>query len=361
MIVPLSKVYIDDEIKKKVLDTLDTGWFILGENVKEFEEKFARFCGVDHAVAVSSGTAAIFLTLLTYNIKPKDEVIVPSFSFIATASPVLNLNAKPIFIDINLNTYNIDDEKIEEKISDRTKAIMPVHLYGHPAKMDAIKDVAEKHDLIVIEDACQAHGAMYKKQTVGGIGDAACFSFYPSKNMTVCGDGGLITTNDEKIAQKLRQLRNHGRTDKYVHQMIGYNMRFNEIQAAIGIAQLKMLREWVDCRRKLAKLYTKKLKGIVITPHEEKWVNHVYYMYVIRSKKRDDLKKYLENKGISTGIHYPLPIHEQPAIVQLLGPQEKLVKTEQCAKEVLSLPMFPQLTNEQVEYVCEEILHFFGS
>ena len=359
MNIPLSKVYIDEEMKKAVLEALESGWYILGERVREFERRFAEFCGVKHAVAVSSGTAAIFLTLLAYDIKRGDEVLVPSFSFIATASPVLFLQAKPIFVDIDPRTYTIDPRKIKKKISERTRAIIPVHLYGHPADMDPIMEVAEENGLIVVEDACQAHGAEYKGQRIGGIGHAACFSFYPSKCMTVCGDGGMVTTNDEEIAKRIRMLRNHGRTKKYVHEMIGYNLRFNEIQAAIGIKQLEKLPSFIERRRKIAEIYNRHLEGVVTTPVEEEWARHVYYVYVIRTKERDNLQKYLKSKGISTGIHYPVPIHKQPAILRSLGTQPALENTERCASEVLSLPMFPELSQNEVEYICDHIHRFF--
>ena len=349
---------MDKYTRKAVLETLESGWYILGEKVKEFEHKFANFCGVKHAIAVSSGTAAIFLTLLAYGIGPKDEVIIPSFSFIATASPVLNIGAKPVFVDIDLETYNLDSNDIALKLSKKTKAIIPVHLYGHSADMDPIMEIASDNNLVVIEDACQAHGAEYKGRNIGGLSHAACFSFYPSKNMTVCGDGGIVTTNNEETAEKIRKLRNHGRSEKYVHEIIGYNMRFNEIQAAIGIKQLEKLPTWIKARRRIAEKYTKNLSDLIITPIENKWAKHVYYMYVIRTKKRDELQKYLTNRGISTGIHYPLPIHEQPAILKTLGPKQTLENTELCAKEVLSLPMFPQLSKSEIEYICEQITNF---
>jgi len=279
--IPLSRVYIDDDIKRAVMEVLDSGWYILGEKVKEFEQKFADFCGVKNAICVSSGTAAIFLSLKALSIGPGDEVIVPSFSFIATTSPVIHVGAKPVFVDINLKNYTMDSREVEKKISRKTKAIIPVHLFGHPADMDSILELAEEKDLFVIEDACQAHGAEYKGRRVGGIGHIACFSFYPSKNMTVCGDGGIITTNDEEIAQKLRMLRNHGRQEKYVHKIIGYNLRFNEIQAAIGIKQLEKLPCWNEIRRQIAQIYTEALNDLVITPTEETWARHVYHMYVI--------------------------------------------------------------------------------
>ena len=223
MKIPLSKVYMDEEIKKAVLEVLDSGWYILHEKAHEFERKFAQFCNAENAVCVSSGTAAIFLSLLALDIKHGDEVIVPSFSFISTATSVIEVGAKPVFVDVEPRTCTVDPEKIREAVTKRTKAIMPVHLYGHPANMEPILEIAEENDIYVIEDACQAHGAEYKGRRVGGIGHVACFSFYPSKNMTVCGDGGAVVTNNGEIAETIRKLRDHGRRDKYVFELKGYN------------------------------------------------------------------------------------------------------------------------------------------
>jgi perosamine synthetase len=357
--IPLSKVYVDDDIKTAVSDVLDSEWYILGERVREFEQKFADFCGVKHAICTSSGTAAIFLSLKALDIGPRDEVIIPSFSFFATASPILHTGAKPIFVDINLQTYTIPHSEVKRKVSKRTKAIIPVHLYGHPTDMDPIMEIAEENNMLVVEDACQAHGAEYKKQKVGGIGHLACFSFYPSKNMTVCGDGGIITTNNEEIAEKIRLLRNHGRNEKYIHKIIGYNLRFNEIQAAIGIKQLEKLPSWNETRHKIAQTYNKALNDVVTVPIEASWAKRVYHMYVIRTKKRDNLREFLKKNGISTGIHYPIPIHRQPAIIEALGEQPSLKNSEIAAESVLSLPLHPQLEMKSIEYVTSKIRQFF--
>lgn len=357
--IPLSKVYIDQEIREAVLDALDSGWYILGERVREFEKKFADFCGVKNAVCTSSGTAALFLSLLALNIGPGDEVIVPSFSFIATASPILHVGARPVLVDINPRTYTLDPEMVRKRISSHTKALIPVHLYGHPADLDPLMDIAEKKDLFLIEDACQAHGAEYKKRKVGGIGHIGFFSFYPSKNMTVCGDGGVVTTNDDRIAEKIRVLRNHGRQEKYVHRVIGYNLRFNEIQAAIGSKQLERLPSWNNARRRIARIYSNFLSNVVITPIEERWAKHVYHMYVIRTERRDNLREFLKNYGISSGIHYPVPIHKQPSISKTLTSQAALRNSEKCAETVLSIPMYPKLPVSEAEYICERIIEFF--
>jgi len=358
MNIPLIKVYMDDAIKKAVLEVLDSGWYILHEKVREFERKFADFCGVKNAVCVSSGTAGLFLTLLALDIKKGDEVIVPSFSFISTATPVMDVGAKPVFVDIEAKTYTVDPEKIRSAVTKRTKAIIPVHLYGHPADMDPILEIAKENDIYVIEDACQAHGAEYKRRRTGGIGHVAFFSFYPSKNMTVCGDGGAVVTNNEEIAETVRKLRDHGRRDKYVFELKGYNLRFNEIQAAIGIKQLEKLPEWNEARRNIARMYTQALEGLVTTPIEESWAKHVYHLYVIRTKKRDELKEFLSKQGISTLIHYPIPIHKQQAITSVLGTQPALKNTEKFAEEVLSIPMYPRLTKREAEYVSDKITEF---
>jgi perosamine synthetase len=359
MNIPLVKVYMDNEIKKAVLEVLDSGWYILREKTREFEKKFAEFCGVKNAVCVSSGTAGIFLSLLALDIKRGDEVIIPSFSFVSTATPIMEVGAKPVFVDIKEKTYTVDPEKIREAVTKRTKAIMPVHLYGHPANMDPIMEIAKENDIYVIEDACQAHGAEYKGKKVGGIGHVACFSFYPSKNMTVCGDGGAVVTNNGKIAETVRKLRDHGRRDKYVFELKGYNLRFNEIQAAIGIKQLEKLPEWNKARRNIARMYNQALEGLVTTPVEETWAKHVYHVYVIRTKKRDELREFLSRHGISTLVHYPVPIHKQPAITNVLGTQPALKNTEKAAKEVLSIPMYPRLTKREVKYVSDKIAEFF--
>jgi dTDP-4-amino-4,6-dideoxygalactose transaminase len=359
MSIPLVKVYMGDDIKKEVLEVLDSGWYILHEKVQEFEEKFAKFCGVKNAVCVASGTAAIFLSMLALDIKKGDEVIIPSFSFVATATPIMEVGAKPVFVDIDARTYTIDPKKVKAAVTKRTKAIMPVHLYGHPANMDPTLEIAKRKDLYIIEDACQAHGAEYKKRRVGGIGDVGCFSFYPSKNMTVCGDGGAVVTDDDEVAEKVRKLRDHGRVDKYVFDLKGYNLRFNEIQAAIGIKQLEKLPKWNEARRNIAKAYTQALKDLVITPIEESWAKHVYHLYVIRTKKREKLKEFLGRQGVSTLVHYPVPIHQQPAITSILGAQAKLQNTENYAKEVLSIPMHPALTQREVKYVSDKIREFF--
>lgn len=347
-----SEMYVDSDIKKAVEQVLENGRYIKGDNLRDFEQEFADFCNIKYAVGVSSGTAGILLSLMALGIRQNDEVIVPSHTFIATASPIKFLGATPVYVDIDPLTYTIDPTKIESAITKNTKAIIPVHLYGHPVDMDPIKKLAKKYNLIVIEDSCQAHAAEYKGQKTGSIGDLAVFSFFPSKNMTVAGDGGMVTTNNEELAQKISMLRDHGRTDKYLHEMLGLNFRLSEIPAAVGRQQLKHLNEWTESRRRVAAIYHQLLEGMVETPTEADWAKHVYHLYVIQTKDRDGLNKHLNEHGISTGIHYPVPVHKQPCME---AGNQYLPVTETCVDNILSLPMHPQLTVEQIEYVAEKI------
>lgn len=347
-----SEMYVDSDIKKAVEQVLESGRYIKGDNLRFFEQEFADFCNTKYAVGVSSGTAAILLSLMALDIKNGDEVIVPSHTFIATASPVKFLGATPVYVDIDPVTYTIDPAKLESAITKNTKAIIPVHLYGHPADMDPIKELATKNCLTVIEDSCQAHAAEYKGQKTGSIGDLAVFSFFPSKNMTVAGDGGMVTTNNEELAQKISMLRDHGRTGKYIHEMLGLNQRLSEIPAAVGREQLKHLTEWTDSRRRAASTYSRLLDGIVQTPTQAHWAKHVYHLYVIQTRDRDSLGKYLKEQGIITGIHYPVPVHKQPCME---SGDVRLPVTEEFVDQILSLPMHPKLKNEQIEYVVEKI------
>jgi perosamine synthetase len=355
MQIPLSKMYVDDRIHRVVSDVLDSGRYINGQNLKAFEQEFATLCDTKYAVGVSSGTSAILLSLMALGIGEGDEVIVPSHTFIATASPAKFLGATIVYPDIDPETYTIDPAEVKRKITPRTKVIIPVHLYGHPCDMDPINGLARAHNICVIEDACQAHGATYKGRKTGSLGDVACFSFFPSKNMTVLGDGGMITTSDGQLAQKVGMLRDHGRTQKYVHEMLGLNCRLSEIHAAIGREQLKHLADWIERRRAIAARYNALLDGSgVVVPVEPEWAKHVYYMYVIRAKQRDKLASYLKEKGIETGIHYPVPVHRQPC----LKSDVRLPVTEKYVDEILSLPMYPQLTDEQIDYVASQVRNF---
>ena len=358
MKISLSKMYVDDQIEKSISDVLKSGRYINGQNLKSFEREFAGLCDTEYAVGVNSGTSAILLSLLALGIDEGDEVIVPSHTFIATASPAKFLRATLVYADIDPEIYNIAPADIERKITSRTKAVIPVHLYGHPCDMDPVNELARANNIYVIEDACQAHGATYKGKKTGSLGDIACFSFFPSKNMTVLGDGGMVTTNNSEFAQKVRMMRDHGRTQKYVHEMFGLNCRLSEVHAAIGREQLRHLTEWTERRRAITARYNALLHDSgVIVPVEREWARHVYYMYVIRLKQRDNLASYLKDKGIETGIHYPVPVHRQPYLMSDIH----LPITEQYADEILSLPMHPQLSDEEVDYVASEVRNFVES
>lgn len=358
MNISLSKMYMDDEIKGAVNDILTSGYYIKGQNLRSFESEFAQAFNVEYAIGVSSGTSAILLAMMALGVKKGDEVIVPSHTFIATASPAKFLGADIVYADIDPDTYTISPDDIAEKITDKTKAVIPVHLYGHAADMDAIMSIADEHNGVsVVEDACQAHGGLYKGKNVGSIGDLACFSFFPSKNMTVGGDGGMVTTNNEELAGKVSVRRDHGRRDKYVHDVLGLNLRLNEIQAAIGRIQLKHLPDWVETRRDIASRYNQMLGDVVETPKEQSWTKHVYYVYTIQSDDRDGLAKHLNDSGIATGIYYPVPVHRQPCME---AEDVSLPLTERCVDRILSLPMHPQLNDNEVEYIASKVIEFEG-
>jgi dTDP-4-amino-4,6-dideoxygalactose transaminase len=360
MNIPLSRPYMDQQSKKNVLKVLDSGRYILGDNCKLFEEEFATYIGTKYAILTNSGTSAIFLSLMALNIGEGDEVIVPSHTAFPTVEPIFYTGAKPVFVDINESTYTLSPEEIRKNITDKTKAILPVHLYGHPAKMDSIKKIAKENDLSIIEDCCQAHGAFFKGKKVGAIGDVGCFSFYPSKNMTVGGDGGILTTNSLKIAETVKMLRNHGRKEKYKHEVMGLNLRFNEIQAVVGRIQLKKLDEFNNKRRGIAKLYSECLGSLpVVTPKEKKWGQSAFHLYVIRIEERTALQANLKNHGISTGIHYPIPCHMQPAVNKVMK-TPKLITTEKIVDEIVSLPIFPELKSKEIIYVCNRISNYLS-
>jgi perosamine synthetase len=355
--VPLARINIDNNVKKAAISALESGHFILGKNVEEFEEKFAKFCNAKYGACVGSGTAALFLALKSLGIKKGDEIIIPSQSFIATATTVMMAGAKVRFVEINEKNYTMEPEKIQEKISKKTKGVIPVHLYGHPANMNKIQKIAKENSLFVLEDAAQAHGAKYKDKMIGSIGDAACFSFYPSKNLTVCGDGGIVLSNNKDIIKNVKILRNHGRSDKYYHHVLGFNLRFNEIQAAIGKVMLSKLNKGNKSRQKIAKYYDKNLTDQIVKPVKEPWATHVYHMYTIRTPRRDELKLFLTKNGIGTGVHYPIPIHKQPIFPKYN--KRDLSFTEEVSRTTLSLPMFPSMTQSQVQYVVSKVNRFF--
>ncbi|OEC85247.1 MULTISPECIES: DegT/DnrJ/EryC1/StrS family aminotransferase [Methanobacterium] len=346
----LKKEYlsISEELNFNILRVLNSGFYVLGEEVKKFEEDFSKYMGTNYAVGVNSGSDALFLALKSIGIGKGDEVITVSHTFISTVDAIIRNGAKPVFVDISPDTYCIDVSKIEEKITEKTKAILPVHLYGHPVDMDPICKLKEDYGLYVIEDACQAHGAEYNGKKAGSIGDMGCFSFYPTKNLGAYGDGGAVVTDNEELKEKMVQMRNYGQSEKYHHDFVGINSRLDELQAVILQTKLKHLDGWIESRRKNAEIYTELLQDSdIITPVEKRFAKHVYHLYVIRSKKRDHLKKKLLKSNIHTQIHYPVPVHKQKAYSNWNGLNLEI--TDQVCSEILSLPLHPWMD-------CEEIL-----
>ena len=357
--IPLSRVFINEEVREAALRALSSGSYILGKECEAFEADLAEYIGTKHAVLCSSWTAGGFLLHTAMGLKPGDEILVPSHTAFPTIEPMIHFGARPVFIDID-ETYCLDTDLLEASMTRRTVGLLPVHIYGHPANLDDVLAVARRQDLWVIEDCAQAHGARFKDKRVGAAGVAGMFSFYPSKNLTVMGDGGCITTNDTALADELRMLRDHGRKSKYVHEVVGYNLRFNEIQAAIGRVELRNLDKLNEHRRRVAARYAEGLSDVVETPPEKEWAHAVYHMYVIRTDRRDELARHLQSKGIGTGIHYPMANHQQPAITKLYSDLPKLPRTETIVNEILSLPIYGELPMEDVDYVCDAILEFFG-
>jgi dTDP-4-amino-4,6-dideoxygalactose transaminase len=353
---------IKDEINAAIQKVIESCAFAGGPFVERFEREFAAFCQCKYCVGVGSGTEALWLSLIAMGIGSRDEVITVPNTFIATAEAISFTGANSVFVDIEEETYNMDPNLIEEVITPRTKAIIPVHLFGQMANMDPITDLAKKKGLFVVEDSCQAHGAEYKGRSAGSIGDAVCFSFYPGKNLGADGEAGAMGTNNQKLAERIKTLRDHGQLKKYQHRMIGWNARMDGLQGAILSVKLKHLSEWNEVRRNKAKLYNKLLANIdgVITPKEADYAKHVYHVYAIRVQNREKLITALADKGIQCGIHYPIPIHLQEAYRYLGLEKNSFPVAEKYAEEFISLPMFPELTKEQIEYVSLEIKEFFG-
>ena len=344
------------EIDKAIQDVLDSGWFILGKQVESFEKEFASYNNAKYCIGVANGMEALQLSLMALGIKHGDEVITVSNTAVATALSITSVGATPVFVDIDKNSYNIDPKNIEKAITKKTKAIIPVHLFGQCADMSPITETAKRHSLKIVEDACQAHGAEHKGRKAGTIGDIGCFSFYPTKNLGAYGDGGAIVLNSKEDAEKLSALRNYGQEIRYAHKYRGLNSRLDEMQAAILRVKLKHLDENVARRRKNAKLYDELLKDKnITTPKEMPSNKHTYHLYVIRTKQRDRLQRQLRSKGIKTLIHYPIPLHLQGAFNSLGIKKGALPVTEQYADEILSLPMYPQLKKEEIEEICKNI------
>ena len=353
---------IASEVTEAMMRVVERGDYILGNDVRFFEEEFAKYIGTREAIAVGSGLDALELALRAYGVGPGDEVITAANTFIATVLAIMASGARPILVDVNRETYNIEPAAIEAAITSKTKAIMPVHLYGQPAEMQPILDIARKYGLIVIEDAAQAHGAYYDGRRVGVLGHAAGFSFYPAKNLGAYGDGGMVVTNDGAIAEKVRRFRNYGQRVKYEHLEVGTNSRLDTIQAAILRVKLPRLDKWNAARGEHAASYNALLAGCsIILPKTAQKCTHVYHLYVIQLDRRDEVQKQLTARGISTGIHYPIPIHLQEACASLGYRKGDFPVTENSASRILSLPMYPEMTIRQRESVAEELLQAVSS
>lgn len=351
-----------EEIDSAVLRVLNKGWYILGEEVGAFEKEFADYIGVTHGIGVGSGTEAIHLALKACGIGSDDEVITVSHTAVATVAAIELAEGTPVFIDIEPEYYTLDTMKLESVITKKTKAIMPVHLYGQPADMDAIVEVARKYNLKVIEDCAQAHGALYKGRRVGSFGDMACFSFYPTKNLGAIGDGGMVVTNNEDLSGKTRLLREYGWEERYVSKIKGWNSRLDEIQAAILRIKLRYLDSDNSKRLRLATVYSRELASVanITLPRERQGSTHVYHLYVIRSQQRSKLQGFLKSRGVGALVHYPVPVHLQPAYEHRLYADISLIETERASREVLSLPMYPELREEDAKTVVECIKEFFN-
>ncbi len=356
--IPIAKPLIDDKEINAVTEVLRSGTIAEGQKVKDFETAFAEYVGTSYAVAVNSGTAALHVALLAHNIGPGDEVITTPFSFVATSNSVLFTGARPVFADIDERTFNIDPESVIEKITSKTKAIIPVHLYGQAADMKKIMEIAEDNDLAVIEDACQAHGATYEGKKVGSFGTGT-FSFYPTKNMTT-GEGGIITTDDKTVAERAKMIRSHGSKVRYFHEMLGYNLRMTDIAAAIGLIQLGKLEDFNEARIRNARNLTVKLDKIrkLILPFIDKRCGHVFHQYTVRVNSntisRDEVVSFLSKKEIGTGIYYPLPIHKQPYYKEI-GFNDSLPVSEKAASEVFSLPVHPAIHETDLDFISDTI------
>jgi len=354
-LVDLKRQYltIKPEIDEAIQKVVDETAFISGKYASEFEKNFATACGAKFAIGTSSGTTSLYLALVALGVGKGDEVITVPNTFIATTEAISQTGARVVFVDIDEKTYNMDPVKLEEAITDKTKAIVPVHLYGQPVDMEAILNIAKKRNIFVVEDACQAHLAEFNGKKAGSMGDVGCFSFYPGKNLGAYGDGGCVTTNDEQLAAKMRMLSDHGRVSKYEYTMEGYNYRLDGIQAAILDVKLKYLNEWTEKRRAIAELYSTLLKDVdgVITPYIDPRAKHVYHLYVIRIPQREKVKDALAEKNIFAGIHYPIPLHVQKAYDYLGYNKGDFPVSEKCAEEILSLPIFPELSKEDAEQI----------
>ncbi len=362
---------IKEEVMPAIQNVIENTAFVLGKSVFDFEKAFADAHGVKYCHGVSAGTDGNHVVLWGLGIGPGDEVIIPANTFIATAWGATLNGAKPVFVDCDPESYNIDPKKVEEAITDKTKAIVAVHLYGQPADMDPLKEIAEKYNIHLVEDAAQAHFAEYKGKRIGGLADAASFSFYPGKNLGAYGEGGAVTTNNEELAKTFKMIRDHGAVEKYNHEIFGHNYRMSGIQGAVLGVKLKYLDEWTNARRSVAGKYRELLSDIdeIKLPVEMDYAKHVYHLFVIqvkgknpenKSEERNALQKYLGENGIASGLHYPIPLHLQPCFKNLGYSKGDFPNTEELAEQGLSLPMYPELSGEQINFVSEKIHEFFA-
>jgi perosamine synthetase len=360
--IPLARPEMTDEMISAATQALKNERLVLGESVFKFEEAFARYTGVKHAISVSSGTDALQLAFIALGIEGKDVVTSP-LSFIATANSVLQANGTPKFADSSLSDNNLDPALIKGAMTDRTAALLPVHLFGHPCRMSELIEIAQDKDVKVVEDACQAHGAVFDGKKAGSIGDVGCFSFYPTKNMTVGGDGGMVTTNDTDLAKLIAKLRDCGRLSRYVHDVVGYTSRLNSANAAIGLVQLKYLDRWNERRRAIAGKYNELLKDIPevgLPPREGKGIVPVFHLYAIHCQRRDELEKALISAGVECGVHYPVPIHMQPIYRKMYGFNGgEFPVSERLSQQLLSLPIFPSMRDDQIKRVADEVAQFY--
>ncbi|MBX0285436.1 DegT/DnrJ/EryC1/StrS family aminotransferase [Halomicroarcula sp. F28] len=361
--VPFTDVYVDDDIVDRATEVLETQRYVKGPRVEALEAQFADTCDTDHAVGVSSGTAALYLAMKAAGIGEGDTVLVPGHTFFATVSPVVELGADPVFVDVDPETYTIDETDLAKKAAahDDAAAVAPVHLYGQPAAMGPITTIADQYDLDVFEDSCQAHGATYRGDPVGGLGTAGCFSFYPSKNMTVAGDGGMLVTDDADLASTARELRNHGRDEDGNHVRLGLNHRMDEVSAAVGLEQLSHLADWNADRAAAADRYRERLADIeeVVLPTERDNATHVYHLFVVQVPEREALRTHLDEQGIDTGIHYDPPVHLTPAMGEYLAEVPSLPETERLCDRIVSLPMHPRITDDEIDRVADEVRRFY--
>jgi dTDP-4-amino-4,6-dideoxygalactose transaminase len=348
-----------EEVLPAIEEVMADGRFILGQEVQQFEQAFAKYCDARQCAALANGTEALHIALRALDIGPGDEVITAANSFVATAFAIAYAGATPVFVDVNPHDYNINVELIERAITRRTKAILPVHLYGQPAEMDEILAIARKHNLRVVEDACQAHGASYRGRPVGALGDAGCFSFYPGKNLGAYGDGGAVVTNDSELAERIRVLRNYGQVQKNVHAFMGYNNRLDTLQAAILLVKLKYLNQWNEARRRAAERFDELLREAdVVCPKRKPHTQHAFHLYVIRHEQRDELIEHLKGQGVQAGIHYPRPLHKAAPFLRCRTVPEDVPVASSLASRIVSLPIYPELTGEQLRHIADAVKSF---